>query len=85
MNRLLAISTVFATLFLAACEKPVVVNVPSPPVSVPGPMGPQGAPGNQGNQGNTGITGNTGNTGATGKTGDASTIIVIPPASTPTN
>jgi Collagen triple helix repeat (20 copies) len=85
MNRLILTSALLATVFLAACDKPVVVNVPSPPVSVPGPMGPQGAPGNQGNQGNTGITGDTGSTGATGRPGDPTTVIVIPPASTPTN
>lgn len=85
MNRLLLTSALLATVFLAACEKPVVVNVPAPPVGVPGPMGPQGAPGNQGNQGNDGTTGNTGNTGATGRPGDPATVIVIPPASTPTN
>lgn len=79
MKRLILIPALFVTLFLAACDKPVVVNVPAPPVGVPGPMGPQGAPGNQGNQGN------DGSTGATGKTGDPATIIVIPPASTPTN
>jgi hypothetical protein len=61
---------------LAACEKqPGVVNVPTP-VAVPGPAGPQGAAGTDGSQGTT---------GATGKTGEGTTVIVMPPASTPAN
>ncbi len=75
MNRALLTSALLATLLLAACEKPVVVNVPAPVVGVPGPMGPQGSPGNDGT------------TGATGKAGDPATIIVVPagPASAPAN
>jgi hypothetical protein len=76
MNRLLFTSAFFASLFLAACDKPVVVNTPAPVSGVPGPMGPQGAPGNQGNDGTT---------GATGKTGDSTAIIVVPAASAPAN
>lgn len=79
-------AVLLTTLGLAACEKqPVVVNVPPPvtvpvPVPVPGPAGPQGTAGTDGGQGATGAT------GATGKTGDGSTtVIVVPPASTPVN
>jgi hypothetical protein len=75
MNHTLLTSALFASFFLAACDRPVVVNAPAPAVGVPGPMGPQGAPGSEGN------------TGATGKTGDATTVIVVPaaPASAPAN
>lgn len=77
---------------LAACDKPTVVNVPPPAVSVPGPAGPPGETGSQGNTGNTGATGSqgntgatgytgaTGNTGATGDTGGSTTVIVTPSA-----
>lgn len=69
-------AVLLTTLGLAACEKqPVVVNVPTP-VAVPGPAGPQGAAGTDGSQGAT---------GATGKTGEGTTVIVVPPASTPAN
>lgn len=81
MNRFLLISAVLATLSLAACDKPTVVNVPAP-VAVPGPAGPQGA---TGNTGNTGETGSTGNQGETGKAGGGTTVIVMPPASAPAN
>ena len=61
-----------ATLSLAACDRPTVVNVPATPVAVPvavpGPAGPQGT---------------TGSTGATGKSGDGTTVIVMPAASAP--
>lgn len=81
MKTIYLAAVLLTTLGLAACEKqPVVVNVPTPvavPVAVPGPAGPQGADGGQGA---------TGATGATGKTGDGSTtVIVVPPASTPAN
>ena len=73
-------STLFAALLvtasLAACDKPTTVNVPSPTVGVPGPAGPQG---------NTGSTGSDGLKGDTGKTGDATTVIVVPAASSPSN
>ena len=72
-------STLFAALLvtasLAACDKPTTVNVPPPTVGVPGPAGPQG---------NTGSTGSDGMKGDTGKTGDATTVIVVPAASSPT-
>lgn len=64
-----------ATLTLAACDRPTVVNTP-PVVTVPGPAGPTGATGSTGNTGSTGSTGiagsagGTGATGATGATGD---------------
>lgn len=81
MKTIYLAAVLLTTLGLAACEKqPVVVNVPTPvavPVAVPGPAGPQGTEGGQGA---------TGATGATGKTGDGSTtVIVVPPASTPAN
>ena len=85
MNRTMLISALLATLSLAACDKPTVVNVPATPVVVPGPAGPTGATGNTGGTGGTGATGSTGNTGATGKSGDGTTVIVMPPASAPAN
>lgn len=79
MNRSILISALLATLVLAACDKPTVVNVPAAPVApvvVPGPPGPQGATGSQGSEGSQ---------GATGKTGDSGAVIVLPPASAPAN
>ena len=76
-------STLFAALVvtasLAACDKPTTVNVPPPTVGVPGPAGPQG------NTGSTGSTGSEGMKGDTGKPGDGTTVIVVPPASSPSN
>jgi hypothetical protein len=77
MNHSILVSTLFAVLSLAACDKPTVVNVPATPVAVPGPAGPQGA---TGSQGETGYQGNEGSQGAPGKPGDATTVIVMPPA-----
>lgn len=83
MNRSILVSTLFAVLSLAACDRPTVVNVPATPAAVPGPPGPQGA---TGSQGETGYQGNDGLQGATGKPGDATTVIVLPPdASAPAN
>ncbi len=91
MNHALLISAVLATLSLAACDRPTVVNVPATPVAVPGPAGPQGeagSPGATGYQGETGRQGATGyqgsegvqgETGATGETGGETTVIVVPP------
>lgn len=91
MNHALLISAVLATLSLAACDRPTVVNVPATPVAVPGPAGPQGETGSQGAtgyQGETGTRGATGyqgsegvqgETGATGETGGETTVIVVPP------
>ena len=80
MNRSILLAALLATLTLAACEKPVVVNMPPP---IPGPAGPAGATGATGNTGN---TGNTGSTGDTGKAGNGTTVIVMPPAaSAPSN
>ena len=45
MNHTLLISALLATLSLAACDRPTVVNVPATPVAVPGPAGPQGEAG----------------------------------------
>ena len=95
MNRSMLIAALLATLSLAACEKPTVVNVPATPVAVPGPAGPQGATGGQratgtqgasGDVGATGSMGASGSQGATGKSGDGTTVIVMPPAaSAPAN
>jgi hypothetical protein len=95
MNRSMLIAALLATLSLAACEKPTVVNVPATPVAVPGPAGSQGATGGQGATGTqgaggdvgaTGSMGATGSQGATGKSGDGTTVIVMPPAaSAPAN
>jgi len=68
-------STMFAALLalasLTACQKPAtVVNVPPASVGEPGPAGPQGSPGAKGDA---------------GKPGDAATVIVVPPASSPSN
>jgi len=79
-----------ATLTLAACDRPTVVNTPA--VAVPGPAGPTGATGNTGSTGSsgtaggtgaTGATGDTGNTGATGSTGQrgatgGDTVVIMP-------
>ena len=86
MNRSILFAALIATMSLAACDKPTVVNVPATNVPVPGPAGPQGATGNTGSTGSTGEMGSTGsqgatgNTGATGKSGDGTTVIVVPPA-----
>ena len=74
MNRTMLISALLATLSLAACDKPTVVNVPATPVVVP--AAPVVVPG---------PAGATGATGATGKSGDGTTVIVMPPASAPAN
>lgn len=81
MKRTLLISALLATLSLAACDRPTVVNVPATPVAVPGPAGPQGATGSQGetgSQGATGYQGNEGIQGETGQSGDGTTVIVVP-------
>ena len=70
MKSSILISAVLATLSLAACDKPTVVNVPATPVAVPGPAGPQGATGN---------TGSDGMKGDTGKPAESTTVIVTPP------
>lgn len=89
MNRSILISALLATLSLAACDKPTVVNVPATPVAVPGPAGPQGETGSQGEigyqgatgeQGATGYQGNEGVQGETGETGDGTTVVVVPEA-----
>lgn len=80
MNTLHLTAALLAAMALTACEKkPVVVTVPAAPVvvPVPGPAGPPGAPGAPGSEGSQGAT------GATGKPGDGTTVIVVPPASTP--
>ena len=70
MNHSILVSTLFAVLSLAACDKPTVVNVPATPVAVPGPAGPQGATGSQGATGYQGSQGETGSQGATGSQGE---------------
>ena len=85
MNKSILILALLAPFALVACDKqPVVVNVPATVPGPPGPAGATGATGTTGNTGNTGSMGTTGDTGATGKTG-GSTIIVMPPASSPSN
>jgi hypothetical protein len=82
MNRYVLIAPLFSTLFLGACERPTVINVPVP-VAVPGPAGPTGATGSQGSQGYQGADGSKGDTG---KPGEGTTLILIPPAaSAPAN
>ena len=77
MKSLILISATLATLGLAACDKPTVVNVPATPVAVPvavpGPAGPQGATGNTGNTGNDGMKGDA------GKPAESTTVIITPP------
>lgn len=88
MKHTMLITALLATLTLAACDRPTVVNVPATPVTVPGPAGPTGATGGQGatgSQGSTGTQGDVGSKGATGKTGDSTTVIVMPTASAPAN
>lgn len=75
MKRTLLISALLATLSLAACDRPTVVNVPATSVAVPGPAGPQGE---TGSQGATGYQGNEGIQGETGQSGDGTTVIVVP-------
>lgn len=76
MNRMILISALLATLGLAACDRPTVVNAPATPVAVPGPAGPQG---------DAGVQGGDGAKGETGKAGEGSTVIVTPAASAPAN
>ena len=80
MKSSILISAVLATLSLAACDKPTVVNVPATPVpvpvAVPGPAGPQGATGNTGSDG---LKGNDGIKGDTGKPAESTTVIITPP------
>jgi len=88
MNRsMLLMPALLAALALSACDKqPVVVNMPTTPVAVPGPAGPQGTTGTTGATGTTGVTGTTGATGEVGKPGkpgENSTVIVLPPEPAP--
>jgi hypothetical protein len=76
MNHSTIVAALLVTASLAACDKPTTVNVPPPTVGAPGPAGPQGS---------TGSTGSEGLKGDTGKTGDATTVIVVPAASSPSN
>lgn len=69
MNRYLLIAALVASMGMAACNKPSIVEAPAP---VPGPAGPAGPTGGQGNQGNDGAKGEP------GKTGDSNTVIVTP-------
>lgn len=68
-----------ATLTLAACDRPTVVNTPAV-VPVPGPAGPTGATGNTGSTGSTGATGDTGSTGTQGQRGatGGDTVVIMP-------
>ncbi len=73
MNTTTLFAALLVTASLAACDKPTTVNVPPPTVGTPGPAGPQG------NSGSDGLKGDT------GKTGDSAAVIVVPPASAPSN
>jgi hypothetical protein len=73
MNRSMLMGTLLAALSLGACQRPTVINVPTP-APVPGPAGATGA------TGATGDPGSQGNTGRTGATGENTTVIVMPPA-----
>lgn len=74
MKHPLLFSALVATLALAACDRPTVVNNPPSttvavpvPVPVPGPAGPAG------------------DKGAPGKPGDSTTVVIVPGASAPSN
>jgi hypothetical protein len=82
MNKSMLLLALVATMGLAACDRPAVVTVPATPVAVPGPAGPAGPTGATGNTGNQGAEGAP---GATGQSGDGTTIVVMPPASAPSN
>lgn len=82
MNKIVLITAMLATLGLAACDKPTVVNVPAAEPGPAGPAGPQGETGTQGTtgaQGTQGTEGVQGETGTTGSTGEGTTVIVMPP------
>lgn len=64
-------AALITALFLSACDRPVVVATPPTVVGVPGPAGPAGE------------RGSTGNPGEPGKA--STTVIVVPPASSPSN
>ena len=86
MNKSILAAAVLATAFLAACDRPTVVTVPTPvprPAGATGATGATGSTGSTGSTGYTGATGDTGSTGATGKTGSGTVIIVTPAASAP--
>ncbi len=86
MNRSLLISTLLATLTLAACDINVPGTAPAPAgpqgeAGSPGATGSQGETGSQGTEGAQGTTGRQGTEGAqgeTGQTGDSTTVIVVP-------
>lgn len=64
-------AALITALSLSACDRPVVVATPPTVVGVPGPAGPAGE------------RGSTGNPGEPGKA--STTVIVVPPASSPSN
>ena len=71
MKHSILMAAIVAATGLAACDKPTVVNVPATtPVAVPGPAGPAGAEGSKGEP---------------GKPGGNTTVIITPPASSPSN
>ncbi len=78
-------AALITALFLSACDRPVVVATPPTVVGVPGPAGPAGERGSTGNMGNTGNPGMDGSKGEPGKAGTGTTVIVVPPASSPSN
>ena len=78
MNQTVLASLRLVAVSLTACEKPTVVNVPTPVVTpvVPGPAGAQGP---------SGTPGPSGTQGPTGRPGDGATVIVVPPAASAPN
>lgn len=86
MNNRLLISTIFATLGLAACDKqPTVVNAPATPVTAPGSPGSPGVVDNPGGQGMQGAQGVEGSKVDPGKTDNSAAVIISPPASAAVN
>ena len=73
-------AALFATLGLAACDRPATVVVPAVvTVPVPGPAGPTGEAGPPGNPGAPRVQGNA------RKSGRSTTVIVVPPAASAPN
>ena len=87
MNHSMLIPALLLAVSTVACDKPTVVNVPtSPPavVTTPGPAGPAGPQGSTGTPGQPGSPGYDGSKGDPGRPG-GTTVIVVPPASAPSN
>lgn len=74
MKHAILFASLITALGLSACDRPTVVTVPGPTVTVPGPAGPQGESGEQGAQGSTGYTGEQGEPGE----GGTDTVVIVP-------